>query len=137
MLAGGEAGRQAQHPRGARVREAQVRNASCRGAMLGVPWHEAAKATEWPAVACLLIYRVLDVFLKVAVTLFALVRVRVHGPVPAHALPQPVKVDRVAGVAVRVTVVLAPKAARQANPQAIPDGVEVTLPLPPTNTLKV
>jgi hypothetical protein len=50
--------------------------------------------------------------------------------VPVQAPLQPVKVDPVAGVAVRVTLVPLLKDALQVLPQLIPDGAEVTVPVP-------
>jgi hypothetical protein len=73
-----------------------------------------------------------------AVTVWAVSIVTVQVPVPAHPPPlQPVKAAPVAGVAVRVTVVVAPKGALQTIPQSIPAGVERTLPLPARDTLNV
>ena len=51
-------------------------------------------------------------------------------PVPAHAPPQPVKVEEAAGVAVSVTSRPLGKVAAQVVPQSIPAGNEVTLPVP-------
>ena len=68
---------------------------------------------------------------KVAVTLRACVILTVHGPVPLHPAPlQPVNVEPLAAVAVRVTLVPEVKAALQVPGQLIPAGLEVTVPLP-------
>jgi hypothetical protein len=55
---------------------------------------------------------------------------------PLHAPPQLARPQAVAGVAVSVTVVPAPKLALQVEPQSMPDGELVTLPpgLPMTDT---
>jgi hypothetical protein len=53
-----------------------------------------------------------------------------HVPVPVHAPPQPVNVEPVAGVAVRVTEVPAAYEALQVPPQSIPLGEEETVPVP-------
>src|SRR5437588_9793627 len=57
--------------------------------------------------------------------------VRLQGPVPLQAPPQPWKLQPLAGVAVRVTGVPALKLALQLAPQSIPAGVLVSLPWPP------
>jgi hypothetical protein len=69
--------------------------------------------------------------LKVAVTdLFALITTT-HVPVPLHPLPlQPPKVDPVAAVAVKVTVVPDTKGKLQVAPHTIPAGLLVTVPIP-------
>jgi hypothetical protein len=54
----------------------------------------------------------------------------VQAPVPAQAPLQPVKVEPVAGVAVRVRFVPEVKLALQVLPQSIPVGLEVTAPVP-------
>ena len=52
-------------------------------------------------------------------------------PVPEHPAPdQPVNVDPEATVAVRLTLVPRLKVARQDEPQSMPEGEEVTPPLP-------
>jgi len=66
---------------------------------------------------------------KVAVTVIAAFIVTVHGPVPAQPPLQPVKVDPLAGLAVRVTAVPLLYGAEQAVPQLMPGGFEVTVPL--------
>lgn len=67
---------------------------------------------------------------KDAVTLFAASMVTVQAPVPLHAPVQPVKVLPPAGVAERVTDVLKVMEAEQVDPQLMPPGEEVTVPLP-------
>jgi len=47
-----------------------------------------------------------------------------------HVPLQPVKVEPLSGVAVSVTVEPATKLARQVGPQEMPDGEDVTVPLP-------
>ncbi len=74
---------------------------------------------------------------NMAVTLLAASIVTVQAPVPVHAPLQPVKVEPVAGTAVKVTVMLTPKGALQRVPQSIPAGVEVMFPAPLMDTLKV
>jgi hypothetical protein len=54
--------------------------------------------------------------------------------------PQPLKTDRSAGLAVRVTTVLLSNAAEQVPPQSIPAGLDVTVPpkrMPVLLTVKV
>jgi hypothetical protein len=68
--------------------------------------------------------------LKVAVTAAAAVIVTVQAPVPAQAPDQPAKVEPVAGVAVRVTVVPLVKLVEHVAPQLIPRGELVMVPLP-------
>jgi hypothetical protein len=51
-------------------------------------------------------------------------------PVPEHAPVQPVNVEPVAGVAVKVTAVPLANAAEQVAPQEMPVGALVTVPLP-------
>jgi hypothetical protein len=75
---------------------------------------------------------------KVAVTVFAASTTRVQD-VPTtvvHPL-QLVKVEPVAGAAVRTTLVPLAMLALQVAPQAIPAGVEVTVPLPVPGLLTV
>lgn len=67
---------------------------------------------------------------KVAVTDLACVIVTVHGPVPLHAPPQPVKVESSSGDAVRVTVDPETNPCTQSTPQSMPGGSEVTVPEP-------
>src|SRR5207302_1723940 len=68
---------------------------------------------------------------KLAVTDRAALMVTVQVVPEAASQPlQPVNVDPVAGVAVRVTTVPLSKAAEQVAPQLIPAGSEVTVPLP-------
>ncbi len=67
--------------------------------------------------------------LKTAVQARAALRVTVPSLQSASPL-QLVKVEPVAGAAVRVTDVLAAKLALQVAPQVMPAGVEVTLPVP-------
>src|SRR5262245_41185767 len=75
--------------------------------------------------------RVEGTALNVAVTdLFALITTT-HVAVPLHPLPpQPPKVDPVAAVAVKVTVVPATKGKLHVAPQTIPAGLLVTVPIP-------
>src|SRR5688572_20068737 len=55
-----------------------------------------------------------------------------HGPVPEQPSPsQPANVDPDAGVAVSVTEVPCGKPAEQSDPQLMPAGSLVTVPLPP------
>jgi len=67
---------------------------------------------------------------KVAVTVLAAFIVTEQVPVPVHAPDHPVKVEFVLGDAARVTDVPALYASLQSDPQLIPAGVEVTVPLP-------
>ena len=67
---------------------------------------------------------------KVAVTERAVVIVTVHAPVPEQAPPQPVKVEPVEAAGVRVTMVLKGYDSEQSEPQAMPAGVLVTVPVP-------
>jgi hypothetical protein len=67
---------------------------------------------------------------KVAVTLVAVVMETVHVPVPEHAPPQPANVEPLEGVAVSVTDVPWSNVALQAEPQLIPAGLDVTVPVP-------
>jgi hypothetical protein len=67
---------------------------------------------------------------KVAVTLLAASTTRVHAPVPAHAPPQPVKVEPAAGVGVSTMLVPEAKEGLQTLPQSTPVGLEATVPLP-------
>ena len=67
---------------------------------------------------------------KFAVTLVFPVRVTVQVPVPVQAPDHPVKVDPVAAVDVRTTVVPLVKLELQVVGQLIPDGLLVTVPEP-------
>jgi hypothetical protein len=67
---------------------------------------------------------------NVAVTLVAAVTVTTQVPVPEHGVPQPVKVEPVAGAAVKVTCVPLAKLAEHVAPQLIPAGALVTVPVP-------
>jgi hypothetical protein len=67
---------------------------------------------------------------KVAVTLWFWLRVTLQLPVPLQAPLQPVKVEPLAGLALSATAVPAAKLALQADPQLIPLGLLVTVPLP-------
>jgi hypothetical protein len=67
---------------------------------------------------------------NVAVTERAWVIVTVQVPVPVQAPLQPVKVEPVDAVAVRVTLVPLVKVALQVAPQLTPVGLEVTVPDP-------
>jgi hypothetical protein len=62
--------------------------------------------------------------------------VQVVPEVESHPL-QPEKSESRAGVAVKVTVVSLTKVAEQAVPQLIPDGLDVTVPLPRPDLLTV
>ena len=75
--------------------------------------------------------------LKVAVTDLAESMVMVHGPLTVQAPLQPVKTESAAGVAVRVTEVPLMKLAEQTEPQSMPEGEEVTVPLPVPVLLRV
>ena len=69
--------------------------------------------------------------LNVAVTVVLAVRFTTHVPVPEHPPPdQPVKTEPVRGAAVSVTLVPPAKFAPQEEPQLIPEGELVTVPLP-------
>jgi hypothetical protein len=62
----------------------------------------------------------------------------VHVPVPEHPPPdQPVNVEPDAGAAVRVTELPAVKLAEHVDPQLIPAGLEVTVPLPEPDNVTV
>src|ERR1700728_5185804 len=69
---------------------------------------------------------------KAAVTLSAALMVTTQLPLPLHAPLQPLKNQPLAGVSVSVTCVPLAKLALQVEPQLIPDGVLVTVPLPDT-----
>src|ERR687897_2890984 len=69
---------------------------------------------------------------NVAVTSRARSIATVHVPVPAQpSPPQPTNVDPDAGVAVSVTEVPSVKLAEQSDPQLMPAGSLITVPLPP------
>ena len=64
-------------------------------------------------------------------TLFAAVIETVQLPVPEQPLPdQPAKVEPEAAEAVSLTLVPEEKLLVQVEPQLMPDGLEVTVPLP-------
>jgi len=67
---------------------------------------------------------------KVAVTLLAADIVTVQVPVPEQAPDQPVKVEPLVAVAVRVTLVPEAYSAPHVDPQLMPAGLEVTVPVP-------
>jgi hypothetical protein len=56
--------------------------------------------------------------------------VKVHAPLPEQAPDQPLKIDPLSGLAVRVMVVPRANAAEQALPQPIPGGLLETVPEP-------
>jgi hypothetical protein len=60
----------------------------------------------------------------------------VQVPVPVQAPLQPVKVKPLAGVALKATLVPPLKLALQVLPQAIPLGLEATVPLPVVVTVR-
>jgi hypothetical protein len=65
------------------------------------------------------------------VTIVAALIVTAQVPVPEHPPPdQPMKVAPVPATAVRVTTVPGLKEALQVVPQSMPDGEEVTVPVP-------
>jgi hypothetical protein len=67
----------------------------------------------------------------VAVTVVSAFIVTTQLEVPLHTPPlQPVNVEPLAGAAANVTELPMVKGAEQVAPQAMPDGVLVTLPLP-------
>lgn len=68
--------------------------------------------------------------LKLAVTETAPLPATVQGPVPVQPPPQPVNVEPVAGIALRVTELPAENVAEHVVPHAIPAGVLVTVPVP-------
>ena len=68
--------------------------------------------------------------MNVAVTVLAALMVTTHDPVPEHPAPDhPVK-EPPEAEAVRVTVVPSVYVAEQVDPQLIPDGELVTIPVP-------
>ena len=69
--------------------------------------------------------------MKLAVTAFAAVMVTLQVPIPEHPLPlQPANLEFADGEAAKVTTVLLPKDAKQVEPQVMPAGLLVTVPLP-------
>ncbi|GIX32855.1 MAG: hypothetical protein KatS3mg125_0811 [Lysobacterales bacterium] len=69
--------------------------------------------------------------LNVAVTVWLVLIVTEQEPVPEHPPPlHPAKVEPESGVAVNVTVEPWLKLAEQVEPQLIPEGLLVTVPLP-------
>src|SRR5438046_3151323 len=81
-------------------------------------------------VPALLLVRLTVWRLKVAVTVVAAFRVTEHVAVPEQPPPlQPVKIEPLAGVAVRVTTVPVSNEGEQVAPQSIPGGSEVTVPV--------
>ncbi len=75
--------------------------------------------------------------MKVADTLFAALMVTMQLPVPLQAPPQPVKVQPLAGASLSVTCAPLPKFALQVEPQLMPGGELVTVPLPVSLTESV
>jgi hypothetical protein len=68
---------------------------------------------------------------KVAVTVVAAFIVTTQSPVPAHPPPdQPEKEEPAAGEALSVTVVPCTNEALHVVPQSMPEGEDVTVPLP-------
>ena len=67
---------------------------------------------------------------KLAVTLLAAFIVTTHDPVPVQAPPQPVKLEPLTGVALKVTLEALLKVAVQVVPQLMPAGVLETAPVP-------
>ena len=65
-----------------------------------------------------------------APTLFAASTLTVQIPVPVHAPLQPVKVEPVLAAAVKVTLAPLLKLVLHVEPQVIPAGEELTVPLP-------
>ena len=69
--------------------------------------------------------------LNVAVTVVFAVSVTVQFPVPVQPLPlQPAKTEPAAGVAIKVTVAPDENLAEHVEPQLMPDGLLVTVPVP-------
>ena len=81
--------------------------------------------------------RVLPFCMKVADTLFAALMVTTQLPVPLQAPPQPVKFQPFAGASLSVTWAPLAKFALQVEPQLMPDGELVTVPLPVSLTESV
>ena len=75
--------------------------------------------------------------LNAALTVWSVVIVTAHAPVPEHAPLQLAKKSFCAGVAVSCTVAFAAKVAAQAVGQLIPCGLLVTVPSPAAATLTV
>jgi hypothetical protein len=75
--------------------------------------------------------------LNTAVTDSSLFIVTVQVPAPEHAPDHPLKLEPGAGVAVRATEVPCEKAYEQVEPQLMPDGALVTVPLPDLETVRV
>jgi len=73
---------------------------------------------------------------KDAATEAAAFKGTVHGPVPEQAPDQPTKIEPRPGVAVSVTVVPAANDVEHVNPQLMPVGLLVTVPLPLAVTVK-
>jgi hypothetical protein len=72
------------------------------------------------------------------VTVVAALRVTVQEPVPEQLPPdQPEKVEPAAGVAVRVTTVPLVNEATHVEPQEIPAGALVTVPVPAPDLVTV
>jgi hypothetical protein len=74
---------------------------------------------------------------RVAPTAVSLSRVRVHGAVPEHAPVHAIKVEPSLGFAVSVTDVPVAKLALHVEPQLIPAGALVTVPVPPPESVTV
>ena len=75
---------------------------------------------------------------KAAATDLAASIVTEQVPVPTQPLPlQPVKVEPLLETAVRITLVLLMKDAKQVEPQSMPVGLLVTVPLPVPSWLTV
>src|SRR6185295_15531596 len=68
--------------------------------------------------------------LNVAVTLRACVIATVQPPVPVHAPLQPANVEPLAAAAVSVTDAPEANVAEQVEPQLMPAGLDVTVPVP-------
>ena len=61
--------------------------------------------------------------------------VTMQAPEPTQAPPQPLKVEPLAGAAVKVTAVPLARLAEQLDPQSMPPVLDVTVPLPDRVTL--
>lgn len=68
--------------------------------------------------------------MNVAVMVALAVRVIAHAPVPVQAPDQPTNVEPELAVAVRLTDVPLAKLALHIDPQLIPEGLLVTVPVP-------
>jgi len=92
-----------------------------------------------PGVPDTLIGVVLALEVKVAEAVWSALMVRVQVPVPEQAPPQPLKLEPLAEAAVRVTLVPLVKLAEQVDPQLMPAGelVRVPLPVPLLETVKL